>query len=373
MKSDGSRPAAGPGGCRLARVRRLAVTGLPLLAAALIAAPAQADVDDQFFFFPAAGYTWRAEDPAGDQKKHAGELGLDLFYTADANGVRLLAEVFANTGDETELEVERLELSWPLWPGSRLWLGRYHNPIGYWNTEYHHGTFLQPSIARPGIVEFEDDGGVLPMHITGARLEGHVVRAGSVWRYDLALGAGPEMNAGLHPVEVHKPGVGSHDLSLTARLSWQPENSIDQLGVYAGFNKVPGAASTPADVRQRLAGLFANWHFGAYTEVLAAAYVVRNELWTPGLTTQGAFRNGFIQLEQVLGINWTAYGRAEGTASGSGDAYLDLFDGFVRERQLVGLRYEVASNQAVKVEISKYSLPGGKRDQLDIQWSAVYP
>jgi hypothetical protein len=339
-----------------------------------IAAPVQAAVDDEFFFFPAAGYTWRSEDPAGHLKKHTGEAGLGLFYTAEKNNMRLLAEIFGKINGESEVEIERLQLSWKLGDRARLWLGRYHNPIGDWNAEYHHGTFLQTSISRPGIVEFEHEGGVLPVHIVGALLEGYTTHAGSVWRYDIAIGAGPELNEELKPVAVRKPGGGSHDIAITARLAWQPADSIDQLGIFAAFNQLPGSVITPIDVRQQLAGLFATWHYGIYTEILAAAYFLNNELsTTSGITTPESFRNGYVQLGQVLGVDWTAYGRIEGSAGDTGDTYLNLFGGFVRERQLIGLRYEIASNQAVKFEISKIVLLGEKFDQMDMQWSAVYP
>jgi hypothetical protein len=45
--------------------------------------------------------------------------------------------------------------------------GRVHTAFGYWNNAYHHGKWLQPTIARPRWVEFEDSGGLLPIHTVG--------------------------------------------------------------------------------------------------------------------------------------------------------------------------------------------------------------
>ncbi len=373
MNTDSHRPAARPDKKPPKQFYRTLGPALLALAACQIAAPAQAAEADQFFFFPAAAYAWRSEDPAGAARKREGEIDLDLFYTTDRGHLRFLAEVFGKTGGESEIEIERLQISWELWPGSRLWLGRFHNPIGYWNTDYHHGNYLQTTISRPGIDAFEDDGGVLPMHIAGALLEGYTALAGALWRYDVALGAGPEINSGLQPVAVYQPGVGAHDASFTARLSWQPKDTNNQVGVFAGLNLFPGASLTPVDVRQQLAGLFTNWHFGTRTDLLAVIYFVDNELTSPGATTQESFRDGYIQLEQALGAQWIAYGRAEGSSGATGNAYLNLLGGFVRERQLIGLRYDLAKNQAVKAEISKVHLLGDRFDQINLQWSAVYP
>jgi hypothetical protein len=55
---------------------------------------------------------------------------------------------------------------------SGFWVeaGRSHSDLGYWNTAYHHGKWLQPTIERPRAVRFEDDGGILPIHWVGVQL-----------------------------------------------------------------------------------------------------------------------------------------------------------------------------------------------------------
>lgn len=336
-------------------------------------AVAESDRTDQFFFFPAAGYAWRSDNPTGHERKRDGELQLDLFYTADVRGLRLLGEIFGKANGDEELEIERLQLSWKLGDDSRLWLGRFHNPIGLWNTEYHHGVFLQTSISRPGIVEFEDHGGVIPTHLTGALLDGYDIRSGAVWRYEIAVGVGPELKTDLRPLEIHAPGAGSHEPGVTARLSWQPADSQNTIALFAGGYRIPGADPTPIDVRQRLAGASTHWQFGARTALFATAYVVDNELSTPSATIRDAFRNGNVQIERTVIPQWTVYARAEGSRGADNDAYLDLFHAFVRERQVVGVRHELTKNQAVKLEVSKVDRMDEHYNQAAVQWSAVYP
>lgn len=52
----------------------------------------------------------------------------------------------------------------------RLSAGRYHTPINWWNTAYHHGQWLQTSVGRPEMVRF--GGQFIPVHFVGGLVEG---------------------------------------------------------------------------------------------------------------------------------------------------------------------------------------------------------
>jgi hypothetical protein len=43
--------------------------------------------------------------------------------------------------------------------------GRFHTPIGYWNTAFHHGSWLQTSVARPEMIKFGSR--FIPTHFVG--------------------------------------------------------------------------------------------------------------------------------------------------------------------------------------------------------------
>jgi hypothetical protein len=89
---------------------------------------------------------------------------VDVIYSRASGHFRMFGELLAT--DEEE-ELERFQLGWQLSDDTRFWLGRFHHSGTYWNTQHHHGQFLQTSITRPAIDEFEDTGGVLPMNVTG--------------------------------------------------------------------------------------------------------------------------------------------------------------------------------------------------------------
>jgi hypothetical protein len=64
-----------------------------------------------------------------------------------------------------------------------------HTPLGFWNTDCHHGTFLQTLRRRPLIDDFEDCGSASPKHFNGGVWEGsRIINGGGSPRFNLALG-----------------------------------------------------------------------------------------------------------------------------------------------------------------------------------------
>src|SRR5438445_5215248 len=53
-----------------------------------------------------------------------------------------------------DLQVERTIIRYDYNDYLKLSFGKYHTPIGYWNTAFHHGAWLQTTISRPEMVKF---------------------------------------------------------------------------------------------------------------------------------------------------------------------------------------------------------------------------
>jgi hypothetical protein len=70
----------------------------------------------------------------------------------------------------------------------KLSFGRYHTPINYWNTAFHHGQWLQTSVSRPEMVQF--GGRFIPVHFIGGLLEGAVGAGGLNFNYNVGVGNG---------------------------------------------------------------------------------------------------------------------------------------------------------------------------------------
>ena len=118
----------------------------------------------------------------------------DLFVTAALNErVSVLAEIVmeasgANTQVVTDLE--RLQLTYRVADYLQLSAGRYHTGIGFYNTAFHHGAYFETPIGRPRTFDFEDEGGVLPVHEIGLSARGTVPGTGSALRYLAEIGNG---------------------------------------------------------------------------------------------------------------------------------------------------------------------------------------
>jgi hypothetical protein len=85
-----------------------------------------------------------------------------------SNQITATTEIALEPGDAgVTVDIERFHVRWQ---SSSFFVeaGRTHTAFGYWNNAYHHGRWLQPTIARPRWVAFEDDGGILPVHWVGA-------------------------------------------------------------------------------------------------------------------------------------------------------------------------------------------------------------
>jgi hypothetical protein len=87
-----------------------------------------------------------------------------------------------------DLSVERSIIRYDYNDYFKLSFGKYHTPIGYWNAAFHHGAWLQTTIARPEMVQF--GGTFIPTHFVGIEAEGNIPSSGLGLGYNVGLGNG---------------------------------------------------------------------------------------------------------------------------------------------------------------------------------------
>lgn len=130
---------------------------------------------------------------------------LDLFVTSDiSDKFKFLGEIVFEAGaddfygvvqsgeNEFGVDIERYLLQYSLNDYFNLSVGRGHTSIGYYNTAYHHSTWLQTTTGRPFLFNFEDEGGILPVHIVGATASGRVPSGRLGLHYVAEVGNGRE-------------------------------------------------------------------------------------------------------------------------------------------------------------------------------------
>ena len=101
----------------------------------------------------------------------------DLLLTSRINDkTSVLAEIVFGEEDAQKfgVDLERVLLKYDYNDHLRMSFGRYHTGIGYYNTAFHSGSWLQTTADRPLIMEFANDGGVLPTQAVGLSVTGSI-------------------------------------------------------------------------------------------------------------------------------------------------------------------------------------------------------
>ncbi len=325
---------------------------------------------------------------AGIMKERELDPSLTLFGNLNKERFQVLFEGLIN---KDEAEIERLQVGWNINQTNTLWFGRFHNPFDYWTSKFHHGLYFQTTQLRPGVVEFEDEGGVMPLHLAGFLLEGLYFTPGMGGiRYDLALGVGPRVGNDANRSALDAPtfmspfnGRDKHKTAFTARIAYLPDAiGENEIGLFISRAIMPteGLSFVHSDVTQTSAGLFGNWQ-NERIKLFGTAIFIRHEL-DMDLPNQPGHQpmrhnmtSAYLQGEYTFTPRWRGYTRLEATPDAKNDAYVHSFAMFIKERVLLGFRYDFKHNQALKLEVSRaeHLHDDTPFNALSLQWSALFP
>ncbi len=296
------------------------------------------------------------------------------FYLAPrlSDSVKSLIEFIFERDSSGNLttDVERLQIGYSFDNGATAWFGRFHTPLGYWNAAYHHGQQLQLSVLRPQFVDFEDHGGILPVHTVGVLGTGALSAAGGRVTYDLYVGNSPSIRDNtLNPNDIGRVEPGSA-LGFNLGYLFGGNASGWKIGTHGYRGDVRDDASPSNRTRLNI--------FGAYTaldspqwEVVAEYYRFNNQdLSGAG----GHYRSwaGFAQAGRRFDL-WVPYARIERAALDQQDNYFAMqTSGRAYRRQALGLRYDLTPDAALKAEFDRTTRedsPSVSFNQLLMQWA----
>jgi hypothetical protein len=242
-------------------------------------------------------------------------------------------------------EVERMILRFDRNDQLKLSFGRYHTPINWWNTAFHHGQWLQTTIARPEMIQF--GGRFLPVHFVGALVEGSVPAGG--WNIN------------------YKGGIGNGRSSVISRGGDAGDVNGKRAWLVNGFSKPDRAFGlefggsvyvdtiTLANAREfdeRIYSGHAVWQHED-PEVIAEVAAVRHQetgggpiTWNRAYYVQAAYR---LPMFDRL---WKPYYRFEHIGLDEGDV---VFQGVPPlDGSTVGVRYDASQFAAVKGEVRSW-------------------
>lgn len=305
----------------------------------------------------------------------------DIVYSYTNGRFKILGEYLLST-DESELE--RFKLGWH--EGDTIgWVGRFHSPSRYWNATYHHGQYLQTSISRPLIEQFEDDGGVLPSHISGLMLEtSNSLKGASGLQTTLSFGAAPKIGENeLEPFDILETD-SNHGAAVDLRLGFLPDEwGENQAGLIMGWADLKIDGNETAEqvglqsVEQYTIGAYLDWNWPNW-KVIGTVVYVNNQDKLQTRTLKDTFTSAYIQAQYNFHQDWILYGRLEESNDTEDSLYLTLFPNTIADRQVLGLRFDFAKNQALTLEVARV-IEFAEADTQDrfgqamLQWSTVLP
>ena len=307
---------------------------------------------------------------------------LDVLYSYSGDKFRFLGEYLWSS---EENELERLKAGWQSGDNTMLWFGRFHSTAKYWTSEYHHGQFLQTSITRPIIDEWEDESGPMPSHITGLSLEHQSMRLDeSALNHAFSVGLAPQfIGQELAPFDLLDPESG-HDIAVNYRIAYNPGVlSLNQFGLATAWNEINVVSDSNPDlvdlnhIRQFTIGLFADWNWDKW-RLLANIVYFNHDMQYVDESLEDEFAAGYLQAEYAVSENWTIFGRTENGFNEDESLYLRLLPAFIAHRNMLGVRWDFASFQSFTMEVADTSAQGdgdshNNFKEIRVQWSAVFP
>jgi hypothetical protein len=278
---------------------------------------------------------------------------LDLYLTPEL-GARTTALVELNfEAEETgglAADLERLQLGYQLGDSTKLWVGRFHTPYGYYNNAFHHGQQIATSLRRPKFLAFEDQGGVMPAHTVGLWLNGSRRFGGGRFTYDAFVGNAQEIHEGV--IDMVQGGKLRSDATVGGNVGFQL-GKTDGFTVglsYFGAN-VEDDALTPNRTRVNNYGAYAVLDNDRW-EIISEVYRFADDDLSAGGASHGSTA-GFAQAARRLG-RFAPYARYEHAAFDQTDPFFAAQQSGVSYRRgALGVRFELALPSALKLELGR--------------------
>jgi hypothetical protein len=279
------------------------------------------------------------------------QLGqLDFFLNSrvsDKAGILAETVIEADAENNFGVEIERLLFQYKFSDLLELEIGRYHTSLGYYNTAFHHGSWFQTATGRPGFLDFEDRGGLIPAHNVGLSIHGALPVAPTLGlRYIAEIGNGRPYR---DPARGHAPVLNLSDdnaaksvnLALQARPAGVPGLQFGA-GVYLDTLSPDGLRKTEERILHAHV-VFKNpvWEF------IGEAYEFRHR---PEGGRSATSRAGLLQLARQFG-DFRPYARYTHLDVSLRDAAITLVGGDDLPRgPAVGLRWDFETYATLKAQ-----------------------
>lgn len=301
----------------------------------------------------------------------------DLFVTSQlAENFSALSEIVLSAGTDNEMgvDIERLLLQYHPNSYFNVDFGRFHTALGYYNTEYHHGTWFQNAVGRPSFLEYEDSGGILPIHSVGLSFHGEIPSGSLNLQYFVEVGNGLRYTTDTTQNEVQQiisnTDSKAINLALIAKPDWLPGLQFGA-GVY--YDRIKPEAATPLpDFNQFIYNAHVVYHNSKW-EFITEGYLINDKPVGGG---SGHYSPAaFSQISRKFGL-FTPYARfTYYNASENDPLYSIVWQGGanagIHYGPSIGLRYDISTFVALKAQYD-YLIDEGLNDASRITLQAAF-
>ena len=281
----------------------------------------------------------------------------DLFLTARiSDRASVLSEIVFGEGDAQSFNVdlERVLLKYDYNDHLKMSFGRYHTGIGYYNTAFHSGKWLQTTADRPLIMEFANDGGLLPTQAVGVSVTGLIPSRGLGLNYLFEYGSSDTIRPDINNSGEEKDfNNGNHvNLGLFAR-----PDAIPGLQVGAAFyhDKISDPELSP---QVRVGQTIVNAHV-VYTdrkfEFLNEGFLIRHVQQDTGEVHDTS--SFYTQLSRQFRHSIRPYFRYQYINASSQGVFDDVL---LRHGPSAGIRYDFNAGLALKLQFDHTNRKGQK-------------
>ncbi len=261
--------------------------------------------------------------------------------------------------------VERIVVKYDFSDRYKLSAGRYHTPIGYWNSSFHHGAWLQTTVSRPEMIKFGSK--IVPIHLVGALLEGSLPSGKLGLDYRVGLGNGRHSNI----AAAGDTGDINSNKAWMVQVNAKP-TSIYGLKVGLGFynDEVPLLNGT--DVKESTVSGYAVWTKESPEFVFEYLHSA-HELLTDS-SVSGEVDAWYAQVAYRLPgkhSQWKPYARIERTRVDDSDPLLGA-EALDYDGGILGVRWDFNPYGAMKAEYrSEEFNNAGRESNFRLQVSFV--
>ena len=294
---------------------------------------------------------------------------LNLFVTSDiSDKFKFLGEIVFEAGPDNiygvqrgtansfGVDVERYLLTYSQNEYFNLSAGRYHTAIGYYNTAYHHSTWLQTTTGRPLMFAFEDQGGILPIHNVGVEAYGGIPSGSLGLHYVAEVGNGRESRSPLTEEPVQNIIAESNHKAVNFALFARPA-SIPGLQVgFSAYRDKLLPNTLPVSVGETILAAHAIYSTNTF-EWLNEALVVKH---TPDGGHSYDTPAWYTQISKRFGAYRPYFRYQYINASPNEPIFPDIG---LRAGPSAGLRYDASDSVALKLQYDFLSL----RNQPSVQ------